>query len=132
MATASSPVLEVPVGATTAFAQAINSGDLPAAADCFTRDACLLTPDSTIVQGRPQITSILRQLIAVGWQIEIQETFLIPAGEVALTTQRWQVTSVAPEGQTFSRILTPTVVLRRVDGAWKLAVAMPWHTNHAT
>jgi ketosteroid isomerase-like protein len=124
MAVLESP--STPREGTRAFAAAINRGDLDAAARCFTKDACLLTPDTTAVQGREQIRPILRQLIVAGFQIEAQESSVLLAGEVALGTERWLVSSAGSEGSPFTRTLTPTLVLRHIEGVWKLAVAMPW------
>lgn len=77
------------------------------------------------MRGREEIKPILRQLIA-GSKIEVQESSIVLAGEVALVTERWQVTSAGSEGAPFTRTLTPTMVMRQLEGAWKLAVAMPW------
>lgn len=115
-----------PAESTRAFADFISRGDLDAAASCFAKDACLLTPDATVVRGRDQIRPILRQLIASGSRIEVQESSVVLAGEVALGTERWVITSAGSEGEPFSRTLTPTMVMREVEGIWKLAVAMPW------
>lgn len=109
-----------------ALAASISRGDLDAATSCFAKDACLLTPDATVVRGREEIRPILRQLIASGSQIEVQESSVVLAGEVALGTERWIMTSAGSEGEPFSRTLTPTMVMREVEGVWKLAVAMPW------
>ncbi len=113
-------------GEPRAFADCISRGDLDAAASCFAKDACLLTPDATVIRGRDRIRPILRQLIASGSRIEIQESSVVLAGEVALGTERWVITSAGSEGEPFSRTLTPTMVMREVEGIWKLAVAMPW------
>jgi len=115
-----------PRESTRALASSISRGDLDAAAHCFTKDACLITPDSTAVRGREEIKPILHQLIVAGSQIEVLESAIVLAGEVALGTERWQVTSAGSEGTPFTRTLTPTLVMRQLEGAWKLAVAMPW------
>jgi ketosteroid isomerase-like protein len=115
-----------PRESTRALARSIGLGDLEGAARCFTKDACLLTPDSTAVRGREEIKPILHQLIVANSQIEIQESSIILAGEVALGSERWVVTTAGSGGGPFTRVLTPTMVLRRLEGAWKLAVAMPW------
>lgn len=119
-----------PGESTRAFASSINRGDLDAATSCFAKDACLLTPDATVVRGREEIRPILHQLIAVGSQIEVQESSIVIAGEVALGTERWVISSAGTEGSSFTRALTPTMVLRRIEGIWKLAVAMPWGRRH--
>ncbi len=117
---------EMPGEVTRAFAASVTRGDLRAAVRCFAKDACLVTPDATTVKGRDDIRAILHQLIASGSRIEVQESSMLLAGEVALGTERWVVTTPVAEGRPFARSLTPTMVLRRLEGAWKLAVAIPW------
>jgi ketosteroid isomerase-like protein len=115
-----------PQESTRAFAQSITAGNLEAAAYTFAKDACLVTPDATAVRGREEIRPILHQLIASGTQIEVQESSIVLAGEVALGTERWLLSVPASEGELLTRTLTPTIVLRQVEGVWKIAVAMPW------
>jgi ketosteroid isomerase-like protein len=115
-----------PRESTRALAASISRGDLDGAARCFAKDACLLTPDATAVRGREEIKPILHQLIVAGSQIEVQQSSIVLAGEVALGSERWLVTSAGSEGSPFTRTLTPTIVLRQIEDLWKLAVAMPW------
>jgi ketosteroid isomerase-like protein len=115
-----------PEETTRALAASISRGDLQGATSCFAKDACLLTPDATVVRGRGEIKPILYQLIVARSQIEVQESSIVLAGEVALGTERWLLSSAGSEGEAFTRALTPTMVLRRLEGVWKLAVAMPW------
>lgn len=115
-----------PHESTRALADSIGRGDLAGAARCFAKDACLLTPDATAVRGREEIKPILHQLIAAGSRIEVQESLIVLAGEVALGSERWILTSAGSNGEPFSRTLTPTVVMKQIEGDWKLAVAMPW------
>lgn len=115
-----------PRESTRAFAASLSRGDLDAAAHCFTKDACLITPDATAVRGREEIRPILHQLIVVGSRVEVQESSIVIAGEVALGTERWVLTTPGSEGSPFTRTLTPTLVLRQLEDVWKLAVAMPW------
>ena len=115
-----------PRESTRALAASISCGDLDSAAHCFTKDACLLTPDATAVRGREEIKPILHQLIVAGSQIEVQDSSIVLAGEVALGHERWVVTSAGSEGSSFTRTLTPTVVLRQIEDIWKVAVATPW------
>ena len=115
-----------PEQATRDFAASLTRGDLEAAARCFAKDACLVTPDATAIRGREDIRPILHQLIAAGSRIEVQESSMVLAGEVAFGIERWVFTTPGSEGEMFTRALTPTMVLRRLEGIWKLAVAMPW------
>jgi ketosteroid isomerase-like protein len=117
---------QTPQESTRAFAASISRGDLDGAAYCFAKDACLVTPDATAVRGRDEIRPILHQLIVLESQIEVQESSVLLAGEVALGTERWVVTSPGSDGGSFTRSLTPMVVLRELEGIWKLAIALPW------
>jgi ketosteroid isomerase-like protein len=117
---------KTPQEGTRAFAASISRGDLDGAAHCFAKDACLVTPDATAVRGREEIRPILHQLIVLESRIEVEETSILLAGEVALGTERWTVTSPGSEGGLFTRSLTPMVVLRQLEDVWKLAVALPW------
>ena len=117
---------QTPQESARAFASSISRGDLDHAAYCFAKDACLVTPDATAVRGRDEIRPILHQLIVLGSQIEVEESSVLLAGEIALGTERWTVTSPGSEGGSFTRALTPMVVLRQLEGVWKLAVALPW------
>jgi ketosteroid isomerase-like protein len=117
---------QTPEEVTRAFAESVTRGDLEAAARCFAKDACLVTPDATAVRGREEIRPILWQLIASHSQIKVEESSMILAGEVAFGAERWVIATPSSEGKPFTRSLTPTLVLRRLEGAWKLAVAIPW------
>jgi ketosteroid isomerase-like protein len=111
---------------TRAFAAALNAADIDAATHCFAKDACLVTPDATAIRGREEIRPILAQLIARRTRIEVTASSLLAAGEVALGSERWTIRSAGPEGVVFAQDSSPALVLRNLEGAWKLAIAAPW------
>src|SRR6476469_7834259 len=117
---ASAVATETPEQVTRAFAESVSRVDLRAATRCFAKDACLVTPDATTVRGREDIPPIPQQLITSGSRIEVQQSSMLLAGEIAFGTERWLITSPGSEGKPFTRSLTPTMVLRRLEGAWKL------------
>lgn len=84
-----------------------------------------MTPDGTAVEGRAAIGGILTQLIASHVQMSVDVSAVLIAGDVALAHERWRIQS----GAFSSRYATqskPTMVLRRIESRWKLAVAAPW------
>lgn len=114
-----------PAAVTHAFCRAINEGQLQRACICFTRDACLVTPDRTSVHGREAIAGVLAQLIAARVEVSIDVAAVLSAGDVALAHERWRIRSRGSR----SKLVTsthPTLVLRRVESRWKVAVAAPW------
>jgi ketosteroid isomerase-like protein len=118
--------IAAPGRASAAFAAALGAGDLRMAADCFSRDACLVTPDGTAVHGRQRIRALLAQLILIGAEIAIESSSILVAGDVALGYERWTIGSRGPEGAPFSQVSSPNLVLRRIEAEWKIAIASPW------
>jgi ketosteroid isomerase-like protein len=128
-ATAEAPQL---VRASLSFARALDLGDVEAATACFARNGCLVTPDATAVHGRDRIRPLLAQLIARRTEIEVELSSVVGAGDVVLAHERWRVHSGGPEGQRVEQILSPTLVLRQIEGEWKLAIAAPWARGSTT
>lgn len=114
-----------PTDVTRAFCEAINRAELERACVCFARDGCLITPDGTAVHGREAIAGILAQLIAARVEVSIDVAAMLEAGDVALAHQRWRIRS-GGSGAVFETSARPTLVLRRLESRWKLAVAAPW------
>lgn len=122
-ATAEPPHL---VRAALPFVQAISIGDLDSATACFARDGCLITPDATAVHGRDRVRPLLAQLVARRTEIRVEFSNVVGAGEVVLAHERWRVRSGGAEGPSIEQTLDPTLVLRRIEAEWKLAIAAPW------
>jgi ketosteroid isomerase-like protein len=104
----------------------LSAGKLDAAASCFARDGCLLTPDGTAVHERRHIRPLLAQMIARHVRIEVEQTSLLLGGDVAFARERWRLSASAADGARFEQETDPTLVLCKVEGHWKLAIAAPW------
>jgi ketosteroid isomerase-like protein len=91
VSTAALTAASTPQAATEAFVAAINGPELKAAAGCFTREARLITPDSTAVSGRAEIRAVLDQMIAQRFAIAVSNSTAIAAGEIAHLKQRWRI-----------------------------------------
>ena len=113
-----------PRHACAALSRALGGGDLEAAVACFAPDACLIAPDGTAVHGAAAIRSRLAGLIEARAEVEIELAGVLCAGDLALAHERWSFRSEGEDG--FSHAPHPTLVLRRVEGEWKLAIAAPW------
>lgn len=115
-----------PQGVTRAFCEALNRGEVHRACACFTRDGCLITPDATSVQGRDAIGAVLAQLVAARAQVSVEISTVLASGDVALGRERWTFKLGAASGGSYAQESSPTLVLRRVEEEWKLAIAAPW------
>ncbi|HET9199281.1 MAG TPA: nuclear transport factor 2 family protein [Solirubrobacterales bacterium] len=113
-----------------AFTGAIGTGDLELASACLARDGCMVTPDGTAIHGRGAIRAVLAQMIDRRTAIEVELTSTIDAGEVALASQRWKIRSGETVERRFAQSTTAVLVLRLVEGSWKIALLAPWGSRH--
>ena len=113
-------------GALHAFVAAISAGNIGAAAACFTREGCMITPDGTAVHGRADIAAILAQMIARRTEIEVEQLVVRRADDIALATGRLALHSDGPDGIRILQTCGPTLALHRVEGSWKIAILAPW------
>jgi ketosteroid isomerase-like protein len=108
------------------FAAALLGGDPGAAADYFTSDAQLLTPDGTQVAGRESILGVLAQLTAAEPRLEIKTGRTISSGAVALCTQYWKRSSRDLSRERFEVDHVAKLVLIRGADGWQIVIASPW------
>jgi len=113
-------------GAHPRFVQALSSDDLDAAAACFARDGCLITPDATAIHGRDRIRPVLAQMVACRTRVRVEASNSIGTGEVILAHEQWKIRIGGPQDAVLWQSLSATLVLRRIEGAWKLEIAAPW------
>ncbi len=109
-----------------ALPRLLSDGDLAGAAACFCRDACLVTQDATAIHGRDHIRPALGQLVSRGTRIEVGESTVLAAGEVGWARERWTIRSRGPDGSEYEQSTIATMLLRRVEDCWKVAIAAPW------
>jgi uncharacterized protein (TIGR02246 family) len=110
------------------LASFLSAGDLEGAASCFARDGCLITPDGTAIHGRERIRPVLAQMVIRRTEVEVELSTSISAGDAMLVHERWRVRA-GEDGAQFEQTLHPTLVLKQIEGAWKLAIAAPWRAN---
>ncbi len=113
------------------FARALNAGDLEGAASCFARDGCLITPDATAIHGREHIRGVLAQMVRRRTEIRVELSSSISAGEVLLIHQRWRIRTGEQPRHHFEQTADAVLVVRRIEGEWKLSIAAPWGYGRA-
>jgi uncharacterized protein (TIGR02246 family) len=110
------------------FAAAVRDGDTTAAAACFTREGTMITPDGTAVHGSADVAALLFQLTARRTEIEVEQLVVRRAGDVALATGRLRLRSDGAAGARIEQSCSLNLVLRHLEGAWKIAILSPWAT----
>jgi ketosteroid isomerase-like protein len=113
------------------FAQALNAGELDVAAACFARDGCLITADATAIYGRERIREVLAQMIGRRTEIRVELSSAVGVGEVVLMHQRWCIGSGERGGERFEQVSDAVLVVRQIEGSWKLSIAAPWGYGQA-
>lgn len=108
-----------------ALPKLIGSGNLDAATGCFARDACLLTPDATAIHDREHIRPLLAQLISRRVRIEVEQSNVLVAGDVAYVRELWHVSTQAGDSR-YEHSCDPSLVLKRIEGSWKISIATLW------
>jgi ketosteroid isomerase-like protein len=129
MARASGSATERPTSAAATaarFAAALLGGDPRAAAEHFSVDAQLLTPDGTQVSGRASILGVLAQLTAAEQKLEIKSGRTVSTGAVALCTQYWKRSSRDLSRERFEVDHVARLVLVRGVEGWQIVIASPW------
>jgi uncharacterized protein (TIGR02246 family) len=115
------------------LADAITSGDLPAAAALWEPDACIVAPDgSTLARGSEAVMSVLGAMIEHGTRFEAEVLDVYTAGDLALVTG--DLTLTASDGST-QRSRSLVVHRRHANGEWRIALDAPWglpNGDHAT
>jgi ketosteroid isomerase-like protein len=107
------------------FGVALRAGDVGAATALFSRHACFVTPDSTVIQGRPQISGFLRQFCDMAGELTFEQRTMVTAGDVAVGSENWTV-RFGSNGDSVRRTTRSTIVLNRIEGFWRIAVVDPW------
>jgi ketosteroid isomerase-like protein len=106
------------------FGAALRAGDVGAATVLFSREGCFVTPDSTVIRGRAQIRAFLRQLVAMVGDLKIEQRVMLKAGDIAVGSESWRLR--LGQGEGLVRTTRATIVLGRIEGDWRIAVADPW------
>jgi ketosteroid isomerase-like protein len=109
----------------------LNTGDLDGATSCFARDGCLITPDATAIHGRDHIRTVLAQLVSRRTEIRVELSSSVSAGDVLLVHQRWRIRSGEQPRHHFEQTADAVLVLRQIEGQWKLSIAAPWGYGRA-
>lgn len=109
-----------------ALCLALNGGDLGAALACFTPGAALVGANGSLAQGEAALRARLGELIASGVHLEIELRGVIVTGDLALAHERWTISYGGRIDAGTAQAEGPTMVLRLLEGEWRLAIAAPW------
>jgi len=109
------------------LAQALNSGNLEAAADLYEADATFFPQPGQPVTGAAAIREALAGFIAMKPTLNIEIVVSATTGDTALTQNKWTMKATGPDGSPMDLGgQSAEVVRRQADGSWKFVIDNPW------
>jgi uncharacterized protein (TIGR02246 family) len=109
------------------FVHAFNAGDIESVMALYEAEASLVPQPGLIVRGHGAIRQALQQFLALKGTIEMETTFVIKTGDVALLRGQWKLKGTGPDGKPVEMNgRSVEVARRRSDGTWLLAIDHPF------
>jgi uncharacterized protein (TIGR02246 family) len=108
------------------FAERVNAGDLQGLLELYEDGATFLGPDGESASGTEAIRERLEGLIAMAPRITPTSSRVVMAGDVALMSNRWQMSLGEGDGKLAGVDGESTEVARRQsDGGWLYVIDNP-------
>lgn len=108
------------------FADRVNAGDLRGLLALYEEQATFVGPDGAIASGIDAIRERLQDLLAMAPRITPTGSRALIAGDLALMTNRWQMSLGAGEGELGSvHGMSTEVARQQPGGGWLYAIDNP-------
>jgi uncharacterized protein (TIGR02246 family) len=119
--------LTTPAETHQAWARSFNAGDIDALMALYAADATLVPQPGQVVNGNAAIRDVLQSFLALKGKIEMDTTYALQAGDVALLRGQWRLKGTGPDGKPVEMSAKSSEVVRRQpDGRWLIAVDHPY------
>jgi hypothetical protein len=79
-----------------------------------------------VAQGEHALQASLAQLIGAGAEVRVELRGVFVAEDLALAHERWQISYGGAPDPRLAHAPCPSLVMRLLEGEWKLAIAAPW------
>ena len=109
------------------FANALNTGNLNALAALYEPQATLMPSPGKLVTGTAAIRESLLNFIAGKPNISMSSRVVAQAGDLAVTSSKWELSMTGPDGKpTQMTGQSIEVVRRHPDGRWLFVIDLPF------
>jgi len=116
-----------PIETVNRLTDALNRGDLEAAAVLYEPNAVLVVQPGQLARGSHELRTALGRFIALRPTLRAQAQQVVEADAIAMYIGRWTLQGTDPAGQPVSMGGESSDILRRQpDGRWLIAVDNPW------
>jgi uncharacterized protein (TIGR02246 family) len=110
-----------------AFERSFNDGDVEGLMALYMPDATLVPQPGQTVSGHAAIREALQGFLALKGKIEMETTYVVESGDVALLRSSWRLTGTGADGQPLAMAAKSNEVVRRQpDGRWLIAIDHPY------
>ena len=107
----------------SAFAAAVNSGDVENLLALYESDALLAARPGERARGAEEIRVALEGLLALGGTMESRNLYCMQVDGLALLQAEWRLATTTPDGSPLELTSrTAEVVRRQADGSWLYVV----------
>jgi len=117
--------LSNPADVHPAVEQAFNAGDLDGLVGLYEKDARMVTPDGSVVEGVDAIREQWQGFLAMNGRMALKTRFAVEMGDIALIRTDWSFAS--KDAQLASS--SAEVVRRQSDGTWLYAIDHPFGSS---
>jgi uncharacterized protein (TIGR02246 family) len=112
------------------FSELLAEGDVDAMLELYEPDAAFAPQPGETVVGKEEIRAALESFVAIKPRIRGTIQKVVEAGDLALVTNSWRLSGIAPDGTAVQMAATSADVLRRrADGGWGIVIDDPWGTT---
>jgi uncharacterized protein (TIGR02246 family) len=109
----------------SAVEQAFNAGDLDRLIRLYEKDARMVTPDGSVVEGVDAIREQWQGFLAMNGQMTLKTRFAVEMDDIALIRTDWSFSSA--DAQLVSS--SAEVVRRQSDGTWLYVIDHPFGSS---
>lgn len=119
--------MPTPINTVNQLTEAINRGDLEAAAALYEQRALLVVQPGQLARGSAEIRAALAGFIGLKPTLRAESERVLEAGDIALYIGRWTLRGTDPAGKPVAMGGESSDILRRQpDGRWLIALDNPW------
>jgi len=109
------------------FAERVGEADIDGVMALYDPDAVFQPQAGVLLEGAEQIRAGLSEFMALSPKITFEGvTDVAISGDIALVSNNWAMTGVAPDGsEVTDHGLSADVVRRKADGSWLVLIDQP-------
>ena len=109
------------------FAGALNTGNIEELMTLYEPHASLMAAPGKIVTGADAIRDALRGFLDGKPKMSLSPRVVAKTADLALTTSKWELTMIGPDGKPAQMSGQSVEVARRgSDGNWRFAIDLPF------